>query len=326
MNLLTRVLIFVSLIACLMTLSGCGGASDSALANLTGVPVSVDVAWPARTKAISATPSALSLTIKLTGAKADGSDFNWEIDRDATLTAHTNHYTSSDRVLPGNFPYTLTFFTAAGGTGNIVGTASGNVSIDNTGAGLTTVTAQTTVASVLIPAGQGVTQGSTSQLVFTATDQNGNLVAVSPGSATWSIQTGASFVSLTPAGVLGYLQAGTATVIATVDGVPSIANTVTSNSAPGGTTGITVTITPKQQTLSVLGHIQFGATVANDTHNKGVSWTTVDANGILVRDGSTISPNGYYTPGATPGNYFVRATSNADTTKFDTATITVINQ
>lgn len=325
-NLLTRILLIVAVIISLLTLAGCGGASDAALANLSGVPLAVDVAWPARTKSISPTGSALSMTINLVGAKSDGSDFNWEIDRDGDLTAHTVHYTSTDKVLPGNYSYTVTFFTAAGGSGSIVGVANGSATIDNTGAGLTTVTVQTTIASVLIPSGQGVTQGSTSQLVFTATDLNGNMVAVSPGSATWSIQVGANVVSLTPAGVLGYLQAGSATVLANVDGVVSIPNTVTSNASVGGNPGIIVTISPKQQTLSVLGHIQFGATVTNDTGNKSVSWTTVDVNGVLTHDGSTISPNGYYTPSATPGTYYVRATSNADTSKFDTATITVINQ
>ncbi len=323
MTFLNRFLIFLALLASLIAASSCGGAAPSALANLSGVPLSIDVAWPARTKDINPTPSAQSLIVALPGALSDGSNFSWEIDRDADTTAHTNHYASPTKILPGIYPYTITFYTDPGGTGSVAATANGTATIDNDGNGLTTVTAQTTVTNVLVPTGQGVTQGSTSQLVFTATDQNNNVVAVSPGSAVWSVQAGSANVSITPDGVLSFIQVGAATVVATVDGVPSFPQTVTANS--NGTTGITVTISPKTQTLTILGHIQFGATVTNDPSNRGVSYSTVDINGKVISDGR-ITPTGYYTPPGIPGDHYVRATSNADNTKFDTATITVINQ
>jgi hypothetical protein len=64
------------------------------------------------------------------------------------------------------------------------------------------------------------------QLTFTAREAGGAAVAVSPGSATWTLVDGGQFVSLTEDGIITATAVGVAHVRATVDGVMSAVSTV----------------------------------------------------------------------------------------------------
>ena len=74
-----------------------------------------------------------------------------------------------------------------------------------------------------------------------------------------------------------------------------------------------VSISPTSVTLSANATQQFTATVTGMT-NTAVSWSAT---------GGSISPSGLYTAPGTAGTYMVTATSVADPTQFDTASVTV---
>jgi len=74
---------------------------------------------------------------------------------------------------------------------------------------------------------------------------------------------------------------------------------------------VSVSVSPKTASLTTGGSRTFTATVTGTTY--GVSWSA---------DGGSITQGGVYTAPATPGTYTVTATSVADTSKKDTATVT----
>ena len=76
---------------------------------------------------------------------------------------------------------------------------------------------------------------------------------------------------------------------------------------------ISVTVSPKTVTMFTNRTKQFTATVVG-TANNAVTWST---------DGGSISTSGLFTSPPTPGTFTVTATSQADPTKFASATVTV---
>ena len=104
---------------------------------------------------------------------------------------------------------------------------------------------------------------------------------------------------------------GTYTVTAT-----SEANTAESASATVSVTSapvVAVSISPGSASLLTDGTQQFTANVTG-TSNTAVTWSTT---------GGSVSTGGLYTAPATAGTYTVTATSQADTTKYASATVTV---
>ena len=85
--------------------------------------------------------------------------------------------------------------------------------------------------------------------------------------------------------------------------------TLTVTSAPG----ISVSVAPSSATLNTSATQTFNATVTGSS-NTSVNWTCT---------GGTITTAGLYTAPASTGTYLVRATSQADSTKFAEATVTV---
>lgn len=83
-----------------------------------------------------------------------------------------------------------------------------------------------------------------------------------------------------------------------------------------GEEGVTVTVSPATLTLVPEGTATFTANVTG-TGDPTVTWSVQEANG------GDITPDGVYTAPATEGVYHVVATSNADPTQSDTATVTV---
>jgi len=112
--------------------------------------------------------------------------------------------------------------------------------------------------------------------------------------------------SVTPSKTTTYLLTASNTV-----GSVSASTTVTVVPA------VAVAVAPKTASVSIAGTTPFSATVSNTT-DTAVSWSVQEAGG------GTISAGGVYTAPAVTGTYHVMATSHADPTKNDTATVTVV--
>jgi hypothetical protein len=86
---------------------------------------------------------------------------------------------------------------------------------------------------------------------------------------------------------------------------------------------VTISITPKTYNLVSPQTLQFTATLTGDTQNQGATWKVDDIAGGNSTVG-TISSSGLYTPPASGGGpHAIVATSVADTTKSDSASINV---
>lgn len=178
--------------------------------------------------------SALSATVTLAGANPSGGDYSVEIDRHADLAAYTETYNPPQLGKTGTYPLTVRFYAQAGGTGDVVAVGNGMVTIDSNGNGIGVVTTVNNVNSVTVPAGQSVVVGQTTQLTFSARDFNNHIVAVTPGSAMWTLKSGSDVASLTKDGVVSGTKLGAPTVYAVVDGVESSVATVRVNNDPNG--------------------------------------------------------------------------------------------
>jgi hypothetical protein len=134
-----------------------------------------------------------------------------------------------------------------------------------------------------------------------------------PAGLNTSIETGHGFVDLWLSGVP--TAAGTYTFTVSVTGCQNhrSSKTYTMTIAPNGTQTVGIAISPSTATINTNATEQFAASVSGTT-NTGVTWTAT---------GGTVSASGLYTAPNTAGTYSVRATSQADTTKHATATITV---
>lgn len=297
----------------LVALCGCGSGGGSGSSTTTTV-VTTDVLWPTRSRALSATSpnSALSVVVTIPGANPDGTNFSWTINRDTNLESHTTSYTSPTVVKAGTWPLQASFYAQSNGQGSVVATASTTVTLNTNGNSIGTITPVGTVASVIVDANQSLAVGQTADLSFTARDAQGNLLALTAGSAFFQVANGASILQLTNQQAVG-LAPGTASLIVTVDNVTSPSQTVTVT-APAT---ISVAVSPNAASPTVGGTVTFTATITGTT-DQSVTWSVQEG-----ASGGAITANGVYTAPSTPGTYHVTATSVADTTKSATVTVTV---
>lgn len=213
-------------------LVGCGGSSSSTLPGATTTPVHYRIAWATRSRTVQAPASALSATLTLTGASAQGGNLIASVDRLADPAGYTADYTTTTQARTGTYPMTIQFYDQAGGAGNVVAQGNATVTITANGQGIGDVAVDRRISSVEIPAGQVAPLSVETQLVFTARDAENAIVAVSPGSATWNLPHGQTEISLTPDGIATGLSIGSAEVRVTVDGRKSPAATVTVPAPP----------------------------------------------------------------------------------------------
>ena len=176
---------------------------------------------------------------------------------------------------------------------------------DTTKSATATVTVSTPVVNSLTVA------PSTASVITSGTVQFSATVAgtVTNKSVTWKAALG----TITTAGLYtAPATAGTDTVTATsvADATKSATATVTV-STPVVTS---VSVSPSSTSITTSGALQFTATVAGTVTNKSVTWTAALG---------SISAAGVYTAPSSPGTDTVTATSQADTTKSGTATVTV---
>lgn len=218
MRIASKILLAISLSLLVPAFIGCGGGGGGPV----GTRLKLQILWGPRSRALDAPSSALSAVVSLPGASAQGGDFSWVIDRDPNRPeAYTGTYESAEEVLEGAWDFTATFRADPGGGGAVVGVAQDEVTVNPDGTGVGTITTANAVASVAVAQGQGVKLGTPQELVFSAFDQQDNLVAVTPGSALWEVVSGGDKLEFTADGLANGLTAGTAGVTATVDKVTS---------------------------------------------------------------------------------------------------------
>jgi len=205
---------------------GGGGGGGGNTATTTRVVMNVD--WPARSRNISGLSSAQSIKVVLTGANSDNSDFTWVANRDADLTAHTQRLVSPTLTRVGHWTAALTLYSLPNGGGVIVGTAGDAIDLKADGTGLDSLVVNGVITTVAVAPGQAVALNQTADLVFQAKDANSNLVAVTPGSATWQEVSGQDVLQVTSDGKAKSLAVGTASVKVTIDGKTSAAADVAS--------------------------------------------------------------------------------------------------
>ncbi|MFZ1613151.1 MAG: hypothetical protein WAT51_03200, partial [Holophaga sp.] len=171
-------------------------------------------------------------------------------------------------------------------------------------------TATVTVKAVTVsisPATLDVVKGSVAPASFVAT------VDGAPTNVTWTLSGGGTIAN----GLVtssSYATLGTYTVTATSTSDTTAKGTATINIV----NPVAVTLAPTTITLAPNGTQTFTGTVTGNA-NTAITWTVLEA------AGGSIDASGVYTAPATPGNYHVVGTSQADPTKKAYAAITVPN-
>jgi hypothetical protein len=313
MDRLSRALVFLCLLCgsfVLVTLVACGGGGGGGGGGVQTTPIQVTLHWDARSRAVTAPSSALSVVVTIANAAVGGTDFTFTINRNAAPAAYDQTYTSTGSARVGTWSVTARFYAQPDGGGDVVGIAQANVQIQSNGTGIGTILTTGTVISVTVGPGQSVLVGQTKDLLFTARDLSNNIVAVTPGSAFFTVTAGANQLQIQNGQAVGVLP-GTATVTASVDNHVSAAQTVqvTSNTV--------VDVAPPTVSLAPAAAQTFTATVTN-APDTAVTWSIQEG-----AAGGTITAGGVYTAPNTAGTYHVVATSQYDPTKSDTATVTV---
>lgn len=207
------------------------------------------ISWPERTRdgLTHSLSSALSAEVTLPAAATDGSDIVIKVNRNAAdTTAHTETYAIGHPVKPTVSSLTAKFYAGADATGSLVGTASATVHPNGSELSLADIVVSGTVKSIvainpplLHPGDSGV------QMMAEAHDANDNVVAISAGSLHWAVLNGGDHLTLTADGIATALTAGTATVKAVADGIPSANTTITIQSQDSGPTIQTIDLSSR---------------------------------------------------------------------------------
>jgi len=220
-----------ALVMCLLSLwiVGCGGGGGG-LQGGSLVQASFSIQWPARTRAIvGPLSSSLSAVVVFPKAGSKGSDVSITVDRNtANFAAYTGTYPLPQKVLTKAVKsLSATFYSDADGQGTVVGSATAVASLNGSNIQFSQIVVSGTIKHVTAIASSIQLGAGPTQLTFSATDASGNVVAVTPGSATWSLVSGNSALTLTPAGMATPVQTGQAQVAVTVDGIVSAPATIT---------------------------------------------------------------------------------------------------
>ncbi|MGV3619052.1 MAG: hypothetical protein ACO1SV_27310 [Fimbriimonas sp.] len=223
-------LLFVFILALLQI--GCGGGGGGGGSSPTPVAATYSVEWAARSRTAGPS-SALSVVFTLRNAQNQTVVTDTR-SRNTNPAAYTGTYTTAQRVAPGNYTATFTFHAGTNGTGDVVGTGSQAVTLGTNGE-IPSIQTQGTIATVTVAADQEVRVGETTTLTFTARTANGTALALTPGSAFWTVTSGGDLLEVAQGGgALIGLALGTAEVRVTVDGVASapVAVEITESGTP----------------------------------------------------------------------------------------------
>lgn len=221
----------VAWLGILLAVAGCGGGGSNSVVPTATPQISID--WAARSRAFSGPSSAQSVKITIRNATTSGADVTFNKDRTATPDAYTGNYTSPQAVKVGPHQVDVQFFADAAAGGAQVGSASIAAAVKNNGelvradgSPLGNVQTASSIHTVTLVAGQSVEVGATKQLTFTAENGASQVVAVSAGSAFFSVTAGGANLTASASGVAQGVALGDATVVVTVDNVASAPATV----------------------------------------------------------------------------------------------------
>jgi hypothetical protein len=168
------------------------------------------------------------------------------------------------------------------------------------------VQAAPVVAVVIAPTTADLSTGAQQQFTATVTGTDNAQV-------TWSVQEGALGGSVNATGLYqAPTGSGTFHVVAT-----SVADPSKSDRATVTVVAVAISVQPANVTRNVDETVQFTATVTG-TDNAQVTWSVQEG-----ANGGSISESGRYTAPNTAGTFHVVATSVADPSKNDIATVTV---
>jgi hypothetical protein len=228
-----------------------------------------------------------------------------------TGTASTSVTWSVQEGTAGGSVTSTGAYTAPGTAGSYHVVATSQA--DTTKSASAAVTVTPVVAVAISPSTATVAAGGS--LTFTATVTGTTNTAV-----TWSVQETSGCGSVTQSGVYtAPAAAATCHVVATssADATRSAIATVTVTAPPPV---VTVAITPSTAAIKSCQSVTFSATVSG-TSNTAVTWSVQEGTA-----GGSITSAGVYTAPSSAGTYHAVATSQADTTKSATATVTVTDQ
>ena len=260
---------YVAVFALALVLQACGGGGGGGGNPLNAVSnATFQIIWPARSRGLdNPLTSALSVTVVFKQATTNGADVTMNIDRDATKVAgYTGTYTISKPVDP-NVLSTLgaTFYAQAAEGGAVVGTATAPATLSGSTVNIGAIALAGVIKSVaVVPATLQVGSGTT-QLTFTTKDAMGNTVAVTPGSAFWSVVSGSSFLTVTKDGIATPISAGGAEVTATVDGVVSPQGLISVNSPSTNPNVIVLNIDTQEIAYDPSRGLVYASTMASST-------------------------------------------------------------
>jgi len=182
--------------------------------------------------------SANSVTLEAVNSSATATV---SADRPTATDASTNAYTTTSSLVTGPVTLHVRLWSGTGGSGFLVGRADVSAvlkadgSLTKTdGTALGDLQMETTVKSVQVERSKQIPVGSSSQVVATAYDAIGNVLAIEPGAFTYSVKSGGAYLSIDASGVATGLSAGNAMVEAVVDGVSSGDTLVMVTAASGG--------------------------------------------------------------------------------------------
>jgi len=201
-------------------------------------------------------------------------------------------------------------YTAPATAGSYHVVATSQADPTKTATATVTVTAAPPVVVMVSPATATVAAGASK--AFTC-----SVSGAADTACTWSVQEGASGGGITAAGVYtAPSAAGGYHVVATshADPTKSATAAVTVTAPPPV---VTVSIVPATASVDACKTFTFGASVTG-TSNTSVTWSVTEGSA-----GGTVSTAGVYTAPSSAGTYHVVATSQADATKSQAATVTV---
>ena len=238
-----------------------------------------------------------SVTFSVTATGTDPLSYQWYKNSSAISGATKSSYTINS--------------VTTGDAGSYYVVVSNDLGTVTSSAATLTVNVPVTLSSITINGNSSVNVGSTATYTCIATYSNGTTKTVTP---TWSISSGASYASITSAGVLTGKAAGTATVKATYEGKTATKNVTVNAVKP------TITTQPKSQTVNEGNSVTFSV-VATGTAPLSYQWYK-DGKAISGATGSSYTISS--AKGSDAGSYYVIVSNTAGNATSSTVTLTVI--
>ena len=176
---------------------------------------SLTVLWAARSRAVSAPASALSVVVSVGGQSLI-------MNRDAArLDAYSDTQNLPDALAAGSYPVSVVFYSQTNGAGSRVGAASRTVDVSGAAVDLGDFAVSGVIAGVEIAPKQSVSLGGSLDLAYTPVDASGAaLASITPGSGFINIVSGQNALQVQNGRLVG-LAPGLAQVTVIVDGAES---------------------------------------------------------------------------------------------------------